>query len=137
PAAAGLASVGGTVLVWGLLLWIGWTLVYTASPSALVSAETKAPADLAARVYFVGYTIFTMGLGDYQPVGPLYQIVTAVAAGSGFMLFGLALAYLVPVVSAATAKRQMAVCVWSLGKDPADIIVRAWNGADTTALAPS
>ena len=136
-ASAGLASVVASVLVWGLLIWLGWTLVFSADPGSLVSTDgARAPAEPLTRAYFVGSTIFTLGMGDYKPVGHLWQLLTAVAAGSGFILFGLALAYLVPVVSAATAKRQLAVCVWVLGKDPADIISRAWNGADTTALAP-
>jgi hypothetical protein len=63
-------------------------------------------------------------------------MATSVAAGSGFLLFGLALAYLVPVISAATQKRQIAVYITSLGRNPDDIILRAWNGQDTTALAP-
>lgn len=135
-ASAGLASVLASLLVWGLLLWAGWTLVFVARERCLVESATGQPAGVVERVYFVGYTIFTLGLGDYKPVGPVYEIATALAAGSGFLLFGLALAYLVPVVAAATAKRQLAVCVWVLGKGPADIIIRAWNGADSTALSP-
>ncbi|HWE95877.1 MAG TPA: potassium channel family protein [Tepidisphaeraceae bacterium] len=135
-AAMGLFAVVGTVLVWTTLIWAGWTLIYCAGERALVSTETKAPADVVARAYFAGYTIFTLGLGDYRPDGGLWQIVTSVAAGSGFLLFGLAIAYTVPVVSAATQKRQLALCIWSLGKAPDDIILRAWNGMDTTALGP-
>lgn len=135
-AKAGLVSAVTTVLVWGVSLWAGWTLIFCASPGALVASDTGRPADLTERVYFVGYTIFTLGLGDYKPVSHFYEIITALAAGSGFMLFGLALSYLVPVVSAATAKRQLGVCIWALGKDPGDIIARAWNGADSTALNP-
>jgi hypothetical protein len=135
-AKAGLVSAVTTVLVWGVSLWAGWTLIFCASPGALVASDTGRQADVTERVYFVGYTIFTLGLGDYKPVGHFYEIITALAAGSGFMLFGLALAYLVPVVSAATAKRQLGVCIWALGKDPGDIIARAWNGADSTALNP-
>jgi hypothetical protein len=40
------------------------------------------------------------------------------------------------VVPAATQKRQLAVVIWCLGKSPDDIISRAWNGVDSTALAP-
>ncbi|HSU67992.1 MAG TPA: ion channel, partial [Tepidisphaeraceae bacterium] len=88
------------------------------------------------RIYFTGSTLFTLGLGDFKPKGHVWQMATAIAAGSGFLLFGLALAYLVPVISAATQKRQLAVYVTSLGRSPEDIILRAWNGQDTTALAP-
>src|SRR4051794_6163285 len=135
-AKAGLVSTIATVLVWGLSIWAGGTLIFCASPGALVESATGRPADVVERIYFVGYTIFTLGLGDYKPVGHFYEMVTALAAGSGFILFGLALAYLVPVVSAATAKRQLGVCIWALGKDPGDIIARTWNGADSAALNP-
>ena len=53
---------------------------------------------------------------------------------SGLFLFGITLSYVVPIVSAVTAKRQLGVCVWTLGQTPSDIIIRAWNGIDSTAL---
>ncbi len=133
---AGLVAVVATVGCWGAMIWMGWALVFSASARSLIAADTHAPADIGERIYFVGYTIFTLGLGDFKPEGHFFQFATAVAAGSGFILFGLALAYLVPVVAAATQKRQLAVCVWALGKEPTDIIARAWNGVDSTALAP-
>ena len=52
-------------------------------------------------------------------------LVGSQSAGSGFLMFGLALAYLMAVVPAATQKRQLAVCIWALGKSPDDIIIRA------------
>lgn len=101
-----------------------------------MESSTLQPADGWARIYFAGYTIFTLGLGDYKPIGHGWEMATSIAAGSGFLIFGLALAYLMAVVPAATQKRQLAVCIWALGKSPDDIIIRAWNGADSTALGP-
>ncbi|MDB5302564.1 MAG: Ion transport 2 domain protein [Phycisphaerales bacterium] len=135
-AAMGLFAVISTVLVWTMLIWVAWTLIYCAGERALISTETLEPANAVARAYFAGYTIFTLGLGDYRPEGGFWQILTSIAAGSGFLLFGLTIAYTVSVVSAATQKRQLALCIWSLGKSPDDIILRAWNGMDTTALGP-
>jgi hypothetical protein len=135
-AAAGLVAVLTTILTWGFLIWSGWTLVFSASPNAVVNSDTHLPADEWSRVYFVGSTVFTLGMGDYKPAGHPWQMLAALAAGSGFTMFGLALAYLMAVVPAATQKRQLAVCIWALGKSPDDIIIRAWNGADTTALGP-
>lgn len=135
-AMAGLVAVLTTFLTWTFLLWSGWTLIFSSSRGALVSSETHQPADEWARIYFVGSTVFTLGMGDYKPVGHAWQIGAAIAAGSGFLMFGMALAYLMAVVGAATQKRQLAVCIWALGKSPDDIIIRAWNGADTTALGP-
>lgn len=134
--AEGLLAVLSAMFAWVVLIWGGWAFVFSASRGALVESATGQPADIWARVYFAGYTIFTLGLGDYKPVGHGWEMATSIAAGSGFMMGGLALAYLMAVVPAATQKRQLAVCVWALGKSPDDIITRAWNGVDTTALGP-
>ncbi len=133
---AGVVAIISTLVTWTLLLWVGWALVFSASRGALVDTETKVPADQFARFYFAGSTIFTLGMGDYKPVGHFWQIAAAIAAGNGFLMFGTALAYLMAVVPAATQKRQLAVVIWALGKSPDDIIVRAWNGIDSTALSP-
>jgi len=135
-AAAGLIAVLTTLVVWTFLLWTGWTLVFSSNSNALVNSETHQPADEWSRIYFVGSTVFTLGMGDIRPHGHPWQIAAAIAAGSGFLMFGMALAYLMAVVPAATQKRQLAVVIWSLGKSPDDIIIRAWNGVDTTALGP-
>jgi hypothetical protein len=134
--AAGLIAVITTLLVWVTLIWIGWALIFSASKWALVESSTFQPADFWARIYFAGYTIFTLGLGDYKPIGHPWEMATSIAAGTGFLMGGLALAYLMAVVPAATQKRQLGVCIWALGKTPDDIIIRAWNGVDTTALGP-
>ncbi len=135
-ARAGLITVCATLLMWGVILWLGWGLIFNGSATAVVGARGGGPADAWTRFYFAATTLATVGLGDYQPQGAFWQALTAVAGASGFLLFTLALSYIVPVVAAATQKRQVALCIWSLGRNPTDIIVRAWNGADTTALGP-
>ncbi len=132
----GLLVVMASLATWTLLIWTGWTLIFCSWPTAVVAASTGHPADVVQRIYFTGYNLFTLGLGDFVPRGGLFQILTDVCCASGFFLFGAAIAYLVPVISAATQKRQVGVYIWSLGKNPADVIFRAWNGADTTALQP-
>jgi Ion channel len=135
-ASAGLVAVVSTLITWTLLLWIGWGMVFNGSSSALVDASTGQPADFFDRFYFAGTTIFTLGLGDYKPQGHFWKSATSLSVGSGFLMVGLALAYLMAVVPAATQKRQLGVVIYSLGKGPDDIIIRAWNGVDTTALGP-
>jgi hypothetical protein len=69
-----------TVSAWVLLSWIGWSLVFLGGPSAVVDASTGTPAGVAARVYFAGFSVFTLGIGDFRPHGALWQVATAVAA---------------------------------------------------------
>ena len=133
---AGLAAIIGTLVTWTVLVWAGWALIFMSWGPAIIDTDTRVPADRWARIYFAGSTIFTLGMGDYKPAGHAWQLLASIAAGSGFLMFGTGLAYLMAVVPAATQKRQLAVVIWALGKSPDDIIIRAWNGADSTALSP-
>lgn len=126
----GWIIVVGTPILWFILTWLGWVLLFNATEFAVVKSTTQQPAGIAERVYFVGYTISTLGLGDYKPQGLIWQYATAVASVSGFFLITLAIAYLLPVVAAATQRRQLAVYISSLGGTAEDILIRAWNGKD-------
>lgn len=131
---AGLLTVLGTLLVWGTLIWFGCALIFCSAKDALVFSETREPAGWWVRLYFAGTTLSTLGLGDYRPQGTFWEIFTAMTGASGYVLIGLVISYIVPVVTAATQKRQLAVCIWALGRSPDDIIIRAYNGVDTSPL---
>ncbi len=120
----------GIALSWILLTWAGWTLFFSAFETAVIHGESKLPANAWERVYFAGYTLFTLGMGDYQPQGSFWQVVTAIASANGFFLVSITITYLLPVVSAATQKRQLATYISSLGGTPDEILIRAWNGQD-------
>ncbi|MBD1835898.1 two pore domain potassium channel family protein [Cyanobacteria bacterium FACHB-472] len=109
--------------------------MFSASDRSLVSADSKQPADTWERIYFIGYTLVTLGLGDYQPEGRIWQLATAIAAANGFLLITLAITYLISVVSAATQKRQLAIYIFCLGSNPSEILTKAWNGKDFGMLS--
>ena len=134
---AGLGLVLFTVLLWITLLWLGWTLTFMGDPRAVLRSEDHVPADLVERVYFTGFTIFTLGIGDFIPGRPLYQLLTTVASLSGFFVVTFALTYLIPVAQAGAAKRALADSISTLGKTPAAILVHAWNGDRLAALEDS
>ena len=119
-------AAGGTILAsypvaWTLLLWAGWTLVFASAEGAVVDASSQAPADLPARVYFVGFTLFTLGNGDYVPAGPTWRVLTGVASFTGLFLVTLAITYLLPVVQAVAQKRSLAGRIHALGATGAQI----------------
>lgn len=135
-ATAGLIIILTTITLWVTLVWLGWALVFNASDQAIVNAETAAPADVWDRIYFTGFTLFTLGVGDFRPQGPFWQILTAIAAANGFFLVTLAVTYLVPIMSAATQKRQLAIYIFSMGRTADEVILRAWNGRNFSSLEP-
>ena len=113
----GLVLLTGIALAWYLLTWIGWTFIFCAENSAVVNASSKIPADTWERIYFVGYNISTLGMGDYQAQGKVWQIATAISSSSGFFLVTLSIAYLLPIVSAGSEKRAFAIYLSSFTLD--------------------
>lgn len=123
-----LLSFGGGLVVVGVLsVWVvmlagGWGLVFAGAPQAVVDATTGAPADLAARLYFAGFNLFTLGLGDYKPSGAWGQALTVAASGSGLLGITLAVTYLAPVLSGAVSRQALAGEISLLGCSPRQIV---------------
>ncbi len=116
-----------TAVVWVGLLWAGWTLVFMGAPEAVVAAATGTPAGFWERVYFGGYTVVTLGLGDFVPATPAWQLLTVLAAASGLVLITLAVTYYTAVLGAVVQKQQLAALIHALGDSPSAIVAGAWD----------
>ena len=77
---------------------------------------------------------FALGTGDYVPVGGTWEVLSAVASLRGLFVVTLAITYVLSVVSAIAAKRQLAGNVHNLGASPADLVCRAWDGSRFSGL---
>lgn len=128
-----LRVIGWTILVgvaafWFILTWLGWSLLFSVVDTAVVNGDSYQPANIWERIYFTGFTLSTLGLGDYRPQGIVWQIATALASTNGFFLVTLSIAYLLPVISSVAQRRELAIYIVSLGETPEEILTRAWNG---------
>ena len=132
--AAGVAIVLSVLLTWIVLVLTGWLLVFSSADGAVRAASTGAPGDLTDRIYFTGYTVFTLGLGDFVPGDGVWQLATVLATGSGLMLVTLSITYLVPVASAVVQRRQLSSQIAGLGRSGHEIVLRGWNGTDFGSL---
>lgn len=121
----GLVVIGATVATWVVSIWVGWTLIFSSDPWAVVSSTTGQPATWWGRFYFVGTTISTLGLGDLIPPQQPWRVLAAVASMNGLLVATLAITYLVPVISAVTHRRQVALQISGLGGDPFEIAARS------------
>ena len=129
-AAAGFLLILGMTLIWYLCTWAAWSLIFCSFDNAIVNSSNGEPASTWGRIYFVAYTITTLGRGDYQPSSTIWHLLTGLSAANGFFLVTLSIAYLFPVVSAATEKRILAVTISCLGGTADEILIKAWNGKD-------
>lgn len=124
-----LVVTGAVILLavlsmWILLLWTGYVLLFSIEPGAVVHSQSKAVATFWERVYFTGFTLFTLGIGDIIPQGSLWRVVTALASLNGLFLITLSITYLVSVLSAVVAKRQLAGTIANVGMSPKEIVLR-------------
>lgn len=120
--------------VWTFLLWVGWSLFFSADPGSTVWASDSRPTTTLETFYFIGYTLITLGSGEIRPQGPFWQLATLAATTTGFVVLTLSITFLLSILPAVAAKRQAASYITSLGLEPEDIILNHWNDEDCTAL---
>ena len=125
---AGPVILVAVVLGWVTLLWAGWTLVFSSDPAALAYSGTGERPDWAGRIYFAGYTLFTLGIGNVVPERGAWEVVTAVASGSGMLFVTLGISYVLSVLGAVVTSRAFAGSVGGLGDDAEEVVRRAWDG---------
>ena len=133
---AGVAGILAVILVWLALVWGGWTLIFASDPGAVVWSESRRPATLAETSRYTGFTMVTLGMGDFEPEDGGWKLATALTAASGFSLITLSLTFLMPLVGAATAKRQLGLYLSTLGRNSQEILRQAWNGESFSAVEP-
>lgn len=67
----GSVSISTLALVWLAGLWAGWVLVFMGIPGAIAHSGNTSGVELHDIIYFVGFTLSTLGTGDLYPTTPL------------------------------------------------------------------
>lgn len=131
----GPTSIVAVVINWVVLLWAGWVFVFASNEGSLLSTrDYETPANWTGRIFFVAYSMFTMGNGDYAPTGGIWEVMASLTTLSGFFLATLAISYVLSVLGAVVAKRSFASQVTGMGKTAEAFVINAWNGQDFRTL---
>jgi Ion channel len=117
-----------SVLVWAVIPWFGWVLLFSGDPRSLLHTQSGTPSDVVDRIYFTGYTMFTLGNGDFSPNGKFWELATSWASLNGLFMLTLAVTYLLAIIEAVVAKRSFASQVWTLGKRAEEFVLNTWDG---------
>lgn len=123
-----------TIASWAILMWVGLSVFFAGDPQSIVQTTFDGPITWYERFYFTGFTLFTLGVGDYSPQPGFWQIVTAFNSGMGIMLLTLGASYVISVIGAVVKKRAFARTVTGLGLESTEIIKLAWNDKDLFQL---
>ena len=135
-AAIGFIHIASDFLLWLAALWAGWSLVFCGTPSAVVAGDGGGPAGYADRIYFAGYCISTLGIGDFRPGGPGWQFAAVLASLSGLVLVTFLLSVLIGILQAAQSRRQTAIYIRHLGASPVEIVTDSFDGRSCDPLKP-
>lgn len=135
-----LAGVGPALLLmllvfWFGLSWLGWFFIFCGDEELIVNNTTGEYASAVERLYFAGYTLTTVGYGNYTPPTPLGQILSVIAGFNGLVLVTMAITYSIPVLSASVEKRQLALLIHALGENTQEIIDRGNDDGSFSYLA--
>jgi hypothetical protein len=100
-----LVSLGA----WIVLLVVGWAMVFQPALGSGITV-TADPHDRswATAVYYSGYVLTTLGLGDVTAQNGLYRLLTVVEAVVGLATVTMAITYFLSVYSALTQRKVSA-----------------------------
>lgn len=113
------------VVVWVCALTLGFAvLVWPALGSGIQASQGDTPTDFATALYYSGYTITTLGIGDLVPKSNWWRMITVLEAALGFSVITATITYLLSVYGALTRRNAFALSLYH----------RSTNGADAVQL---
>lgn len=128
-----IASLSGPIIqtiilaTWVVVLWIGWTMVFTSYDDSLTYSRGPQPVDLTGRIYYVAFTMSTMGNGDYYPTRGMWELLTALTTFSGMLMITLVVSFVLSVVGGVNQKRSVASQIMGLGQRSEKLVISAWD----------
>ncbi|MEX1215668.1 ion channel [Saccharospirillum sp.] len=119
----GSVSLMALGAVWLAGLWAGWVLIFLGLPDAITHSQ-RPTSDIYDLVYFVGFTLSTLGIGDITPRGAVAQLATAFASFNGLLVVTLVVTYAISVVSGVVARRVLAYEIYLVGEENGDFLAK-------------
>lgn len=111
---SGSMTLSIVILFWVAATWLGWTLIFIWDAMAIMRDGSDRPANFIERLYFAGYTITTIGYGDFRAASIPGQIASVIAGINGLSLLTLGVTYGTQVLTSVTEKRRVAVLLHTL-----------------------
>lgn len=108
------------LLIWIILVWTGLFLIFSFDPDAITNSNGRT-ANVYERLYYTGYIISTLGMGNFKPTSDFFEIITSCFSFFGFIFFTSSMTYFISVSSALVNKRTLSKSIFSLGKSPQGI----------------
>ena len=128
-----LSYCGPTLLVaiasfWLCLFTLGFALmIWPALGNGIQASQGKTPTDFATALYYSGFTLTTLGVGDLVPKTNLWRLVTVLESAVGFSVFTATLTYLLSVYNALNRRNVFASSLYHRANGKADTADFLWR----------
>lgn len=131
--------IGLTLVVWLVLLVVGWAMIYMpALGTQIVATSGAADTGWATALYFSGFNITTLGVGDLAATTAPYRLLSVLQAAVGFAFFSMAITYFLSVYSGLARRNAYAQGLHDLSGgtgDAAEILARLTGEGSQGALS--
>jgi ABC-type multidrug transport system fused ATPase/permease subunit len=106
--------------IWIVLVWTGLFLVFSSNPDAIVNSNNRVATSIE-RLYYTGYILSTLGIGNFKPLTPFFELLTSIFSFFGFVFFTTSMTYLISLSSGVIFKRTIALSINNLGETPDEL----------------
>ncbi|MDB9526689.1 potassium channel family protein [Oscillatoria sp. CS-180] len=116
------------VIVWVCAFTLGFALIiWPALGVGIQASQGETPTDFQTALYYSGYTLTTLGVGDLVPKNSFWRLITVLEAAVGFSIITASLTYLLSVYSALTQRNTFALSLHHKAARRADAAVMLTN----------
>ena len=124
---AGFLLLISIIIIWVSLLTLSFFLLLQSDLDSIVNSA-KIPASALEKLYYAGFVLSTLGIGDFMASNNFWRIITDFYSFTGLILITMSVTYFIPVLTAVIKQRKLGINLSSLGKSPQEIILNAWTG---------
>ncbi|WP_142785850.1 potassium channel family protein [Changchengzhania lutea] len=125
-----LAHVGYLLLVLIAMIWVvmfnlSFILLLASDVDSVINSTTNLHVNLWEKIYYSGFVISTLGIGDFIASSNLWRSITILYSFTGLIFITMSITYFIPVLTAVIKKRKLGISLSSLGNTPQDIVLNA------------
>ena len=131
---AGPLIISANLLLWVLLIWAGWTFFFAGDAASIYPTGSAGAGTWSSRIWYVAYTMFTVGNGDFMPRDGPWQIVSSLTAASGMLFITMGVSYVISILGSISTKRAFAGSVIGLGRRGEELVEAGWDGESFRSL---
>lgn len=108
------------LLGWASLVWVSLFMIFSSDPESILDKDNQIATNYE-RLYFTGFVLSTLGMGDITPSSPSFKLLTSCFSFFGFIFFTTSMTYLISVATAVIQKRSFSLTIHHLGTNPVSL----------------